>query len=586
MKHTKYLLVASLFFCCGMAGRLNAQTVQFLGGGAPSLFLELGQAAQSASSIGTPCVWTQGPNSDISPSETYGFVALYGNIWVTWSAGSTGTCAAPSGSGINVYAYMSAESASALVCFFEVEGSSGNSGCVLHMTIAAGTVGANLLCAPSPANCTSFGPDTPIPQVIINAVNGQNWFVAGTDIRPEDAVFAFNRATTGCQLAVFRQPFDQGLREVYGMGYEEAPGSPDFTTVESSFPAPPPPSLNFFQISGLTITGGSVRNFSVSNVGAQPIVVVVGPVPAGGTGIAAATDVTGFTLTGFLQGVLGRSTDLRGPTTTNPVTTLVREPFSGAYNVMEYSVPNSSQFHASQDDVDCFNPPQSGQRVINPMTLQSTNGQILAFRKRVIGNDQMVAQLAAATSDTLGYFFWNAANASNFTASNAKYLKVNGVDPLLNQYIDGVLPGVDSAHPLSNVTFKSVNMGDYPLWSALRLISTSPAPASVTNLVAAVQTLSSTQYDFIPISNLTVWHSHFSLPTTVEGVTSNGTTVYVGVGANGTTINPATPGDLCSASGALAEVGAEAGGANVLKVNNADFCADFGSTTGFINRTN
>jgi hypothetical protein len=585
MKYIQYLVLAILAYC-GMAGSSEAQTVQFVGGGSPSLFLELGQAAQSASSIGTPCVWTSGPNSNVSASETYGFVTLYGNIWVTWSPGSTGTCAAPSGSGINVYAYMSAESASALVCFFEVEGSTGNSGCVLNLTIAPGTAGANLLCAPAPGNCSSFGPDTAIPQVIISALNGQNWFVAGTDIRPEDAVFAVNRGTTGCQMTVWRQPFDQGLRQVYGLGYEGAPGSPDFTTVESSFPAPPPPSLNYFQVSSLAITGGSVRSYSVSNVGAQPIVVVVGPVPAGGTGIGAATDITGYALTGFLQGVLGRSTDLFGVSSANPVTTLIREPFSGPYNVMEYSIPNSSQFHASQDDVDCFNPPQGDERVMNPMTLQSTNGQILAFRKRVIGNDQMVAQLATASSDTLGYFFWNAANAANFTASTAKYLKVNGVDPLLDEYVDGVLPGADAAHPLSNVTFKWVNMGDYPLWSALRLISTSPAPASVTNLVAAVQTLSSTQYDFIPIANLNVWHSHFALPATVAGVASNGTTIYVGVGANGTTINPATPGDLCNAPGALAETGAEAGGANVLKVLNGDFCADFGNTSGVINKSN
>jgi len=59
----------------------------------------------------------------------------------------------------------------------------------------------------------------------------------------------------------------------------------------------------------------------------------------------------------------------------------------------------------------------------------------------------MVATLQAATTDTLGYFFWSAGNASAFTATNGKYLTVNGVDPLLNAYTDGVFPGVDAQHP-------------------------------------------------------------------------------------------------------------------------------------------
>jgi len=65
-----------------------------------------------------------------------------------------------------------------------------------------------------------------------------------------------------------------------------------------------------------------------------------------------------------MQGVLGRSTDLFGPTATNTVTTLIREPLSGTYNTMEYSVPNSSQFHTSQDESNC-----NGNVVFaNPMT--------------------------------------------------------------------------------------------------------------------------------------------------------------------------------------------------------------------------
>src|SRR5262249_42708050 len=161
-------------------------------------------------------------------------------------------------------------------------------------------------------------------------------------------------------------------------------------------------------------SGQAARSgFTTLTVGAQPILVAVGPVPAASnTGIGAAKDINMFTLTLFYQGVLGRSTDLFGPTVTNPITTLVREPLSGTYNTFEYSVANPSQFHGSQDDNNC-----SGNVVFsNPMHLQSTNGQALAYRRRVIGTGQMVAQLQAATvgDDRLGYFFWSAGNAANF----------------------------------------------------------------------------------------------------------------------------------------------------------------------------
>jgi hypothetical protein len=59
MKFMKYLF-ALAFALCATANVANAQaTIKFLGGGSSALFLELGQAAQSAAATGTPCVWTQ-----------------------------------------------------------------------------------------------------------------------------------------------------------------------------------------------------------------------------------------------------------------------------------------------------------------------------------------------------------------------------------------------------------------------------------------------------------------------------------------------------------------------------------------------
>lgn len=567
MKLAKYLIVLAIVLCA-TASISNAQSIQFLGGGSTAIFLELGQAAQSAASTSTPCVWTQGKTASVVARDSRsGTVDEQGPVWITWSPGSTGTCAAPSGTGINIYSYMSVDSVVGDRCYFETE-ASGTSGCTQVITISAGTAGANLICAPSPTTCTSFGPDTPIPAAIIAAINGQHWFVAGTDVRPEDGKFATFRLLTPCGQAIFRQPFDQGLRQTSGLGYQTGTTGVG-VSIQSSFSTSVSHVLDFNITGSDPITGKPVPAYTVSTVGAQPIVVVAAP--AGGTGIGAATDINGFTLTLFYQGVLGRATDLFGPTTSDPITTLVREPLSGTYNTFEYSIPNTSQFHGSQDDNNC-----SGANVFaNPMTLQSTNGSILAFRKRVVGTGEMVAQLKAATSSDqrLGYFFWSSANALGFTTTNGKYLTVNGVDPLKNAYTDGVLPGADGSHPLTDVTFKWLNMGDYPVWSAVRIVSKSPTPAGVTALIAAAQTLNSTQFDFITLSNLKVWHSHYYMPAINSVVSANGNTIH-------------TANDLCNAPGALAEFGGDAGGANVLKQANADFCADFGNQNGLINKAN
>lgn len=548
--------------------------VMFLGGGSSAMFLELGQAAQSSSVTNTPCVWTYsslltdaGAQDDRPTLNSILPMIDYGDIWITWSPGS-GTCAAPAGN-FDVYAYTSLDSVLGVRCYFEVDDASGDSGCVQIISVAAGTAGSNLLCAPSPTNCTSFGPDTALPEVIISALQLQHWFAAGTDILPQDAKFSLMRMFTACGQQIQRQPFDQGLRVVYGLGYQGTIASIGLPIV-STFRDFSFNTLDFNFIGNDPInTAFPVPQYSLTTLGAKPILVAVSP--AGGPGIGAATDITGVTLTLFEEGVLGRNTDLIGPTVTAPITTLLNEPFSGPYNVMEYSIPNSNQFHSSQDDFNC-----NGAYVYsNPMYLQSTNGQIPAVRVRVLGTAEMVSQIQAGTASDqrLGYFYWSAANASTFTSSNGKYLTVNGVDPIQNAYTDGVLPGVDSAHPLSNVTFYWLNSGDYPIWSVLRIISTVPTPVGVTNLITAAQGLNVTQHNFIDTASLAVWHSHYYLPVTGNSVA-----------ALGNTIN--TAGDLCPIPGALPEYGGDLGGANVLKQANIDFCLDFGNVGGLINKVN
>jgi hypothetical protein len=98
-----------------------------------------------------------------------------------------------------------------------------------------------------------------------------------------------------------------------------------------------------------------------------------------------------------------------------------------------------------------------------------------------------------------------------------------------------------------------------------------PGDVGVANLITASHTQDAIQHDYVSLANLKVWHSHFPL----YGITP-------AVNNNGTQINAA--GDLCP--GGNPESGGDAGGANVLKQANFDFCTDYGSLTGLNNKTN
>ena len=562
MKFMKYMLVLAVVVC-STASVSKAATIQFLGGGSSALFLELGQGAQSSAVTGTPCVWTQKSSASVLARDdrTSPTTDEKGNIWITWSAG-TGSCTAPAGA-FNIYSYMQLDSVVGDKCYF-MASTSGLNGCIQILTIAAGTAGANLL-------GTGFGPDTAIPAAVISALNNQRYFVIGTDIRPEDAKFASKRMFTTCGTTLTREPFGTSTYSTRGLGYQTSVTGVG-TKVLSEF------STKLFNVVDFNITGTDpitakpVRGFTVTTIGAQPIIVAVSPVPVSGTGIGAATDISRETLAAFLDGTLGRSTDLQGPTSANAVTALLREPLSGTYNTMEYSIPNSVEFKTSQDANNC-----NGTVVAsNPMNIPSANGKVSgAARKRVIGTGEMVAELQAAAKDSIGYYFWSAGNSSAFTSTNGKYLAVDGVDPIRDSYTNGVLPTLSGATctttELACVTFKHLNAGDYPIWSALRLVSTSPTPVGVTNLVSAAQGLDSTRHDFVTLGNLKVWHSHFTISS-----------IGVASAANGATIN--SPNDLCA--GGSAEAGGDAGGATIQKQENLNFCADFSSVTGILNKNN
>jgi hypothetical protein len=473
--------------------------------------------------------------------------------------------------------------------YFEVD-ASGTNGYVQNFVCGGTdctTAGNSLLNANPTAGHTFTDTAGGMPTAVINALNTHHWNYAATDIRPEDAKYATYRALSTCNNWIYRNAFDNILRQTQGLGYSNG------NTIGDDFGAGKAFHVWDFNISGNDPinTTQTVPTYSVSVVGAQPIIVAVGPLTsANGNGMYNANDIPSFVLANYFDGTLVRASDLQSATATAiapwAVSALIREPLSGTYNTFEWGAVNNSQFHYSQDLGNCtvgVAPPTM--HIVSGNGVGLEGGGVQGFRRRVIGTGMMTAQLQAATQadERIGYFFWGAANVAGLT--NVKYLMVNGVDPIQNSYTNGVLPSSGAAGdpcagsvttcPANTITFKGLNNGDYQLWEPLHIVSATPTPALVTSLIAAAQTLNSTQFDFVPLSSLNVWRSHFYL----NAINSN-------VAANGPTINPATPGDLCNpAVGALAEAGGDVGGSVILKQANADFCADFNNNTGLVSKT-
>src|SRR5262249_11022165 len=249
-----------------------------------------------------------------------------GMIWVAWGPGG-GTCAAPSGS-FDVYAYEQLDSVVGDRCFFMVD-SGGISGCTQIFNITGGTAGGNKIPGLT---------DTNIPTSVVNAVSNQRYNWAGTDVRPEDAKFASVRMFAPCNALLPRQFFNQDSYFTFGLGYASGTPNQGIDIQED-----PSSGTAVFHVLDFNIFGNDpqtakpVPAYSTYSIGAQPIIVAVAPA-SDTAGIGGATDINGFTLTLFFQGVLGRTTDMFGPTTTRAVDVYVREPLSGTYNTFEYSI--------------------------------------------------------------------------------------------------------------------------------------------------------------------------------------------------------------------------------------------------------
>ncbi len=567
----RYALLGVAASALLFAANLNAQiSVQFAAVGSSAMYVEMGQAA--ASTLG--CVWTTSSKTVEFPvdSRVGGGTAEGTTAWIAWSPGG-GTCSAPGSSSV-VYTYLNGDSTIGNRCYFA------KPRCTITVSGTFPITGNNQL--------PGFT-DTALPSTIGTVVNSSSVNVAATDIRPEDAKFATVRALTPCGNTI-----GGATSQYLGLGYQTGTtgvgtaiaGSTHQTNGAGG-------SFNIFDFNLMgtdPITSQALPGtFAVTSVGAVPVVVVVNPSNGNGFGSLLVSNVDRATLAGYLDGTLGRTSDIIAQnfaSSNNGAVVYLREPVSGTYNTMEYAIPNSVQNKSSQEiglaaiaannaganfpPFHCNGGATGGtwDPAQNPLNednhLARGTGSSPSGRYRAIGTGNEL-KAVQATADSLGYAFWSAGNFAGATASNDKYLTVDGVDPIQEVWSDGLVP-TSGNDLLGNVSLSHVKDGSYPIWSIVRLVSDTSGVGfnAVQTLIAdAGNFLSPSQPDFVPISALPIVRSHFA-PPTVNFPSSAGTNTP----ANG------------DGPGANAEAGGDVGGMVYTQQADGDYNKDNTASTG------
>jgi hypothetical protein len=443
-----------------------SDNIEFNGAGSSAAFNAFALAAR-LSHGGTPpsgvCGnhnWTLKSGGEGVDSRSTLIAPVTGNIWIVWSDPVAGVR--------TVCSYLNIDSIVGNRLFFA-------RGKLSLPGIATSTAGQNIV--------PLLPADETLPADVILALNGHAFNAAPSDIRPEDALFATNRALASLASG--------------GLGY--GPG-PVGATIETSTGSGRSAQVVDYAISGSDpITGTGVPAYTSVNVGAQVQVVLVNSTntASGHLGNSGQfKNVDRFVLAKVLDGTLGLTRDLTTAAGLPAVAlkVLEREPLSGTWNTMEFCIPRSVEIGSSQE---------KGVAAMNPMDKAGPNG---SFRQRVIGTGEMVATVGA-TTDSLGYAFFSFGNVAP-VVTTARYLTVDGVDPIRALYTTGVLPTCTAPCP-GALSFPNVLNGSYPIWNVLRVVSTSPTPTGILNLVTAAQTEVLQIPDFVPIKKLAVFRSHY-----------------------------------------------------------------------------
>jgi hypothetical protein len=481
---------------------VHAQTPVFVGAGSSALFLELGEAAGTSTGaipvgLGATCVWSQKGGKTTSLTVSDGAVES-GQSWIAWTPSTTDNTCTTIDSSTKIYVYVQLDSVLGNRVYF-------NGGKLGDVSASPANVATDNLINKATNNAIVEQATLPLGiWTALTPTGGLAVTAAGTDIRPEDAEFAIQRATTGCGLAVSGSNY-------FGLGYTAGT-----SVISSSY------SSSTFHTNTFTLPSSG---YTVLSVGATPIIFAVN---TSGTGFGpAVTNVSLADLQKYLEGQYGSTSHVTGAAGASAATVLIREPLSGTYNTVEYAVPNTIENLNSQEAGNCNGLlPKT-----NPLHLVASDGSG-GYRNRVIGTGEAVSTLLA-TPDSLGYAFWSTGNFANVgITGQARYLTVGGADPLYDRTasnyatIKNTIPTVANGQ-LTDVTFADLNNKDYPVWSMLRLVTaTSGSNYTYAHKLAQVAqnfVPVSTHPDFVKASALQVVHSHFTPPGVTTTPNNGGT---------------------------------------------------------------
>jgi ABC-type phosphate transport system substrate-binding protein len=469
-----------------------------------------------------------------------------GNIWVVWSD-TTG----------NVWAYISVDSTVGVRAF---------------EALATLTFPAT---APSAGNTLPVwddaSTDTALPALVTTLLNaGPTIQAANTDIRPEDALFATNRA-----LATLNTTDYSGLD--YGSGVTGI-GNPIKSGVTGSTSTATPV---LFALGGTDpIKGTQTAPTPITlPVGAAPIVFIANKsnTASGHLGNSAVANITVNTTNNALKLFSGDECDasLVGGSASVPVTVMLREPLSGTMNTTEFT---NFRFRTAgttsqEKNVDPSVPSDNG------LNKNCTSvGGVTGKRIRGIGTGQVVSSVNS-TADAIGYAFFAYEALNTKTGGNAvnvKYLKLDGVDPILaTASYTGTIPACGTTtfncpNASPKATFPNLRNGTYRSWSTYRVITDSTHQTNVQALIKKAESVADTTLpDFVPFTpqcgttsskddpGLGIYRAHFSL----TGITTSPTDGPLG--ANVTCTTGGTRTLKTYALGGTTEAGGDVGGAVV-----------------------
>jgi hypothetical protein len=372
---------------------------------------------------------------------------------------------------------------------------------------------------------------TEIPADVYNKINKSVLNTGMTDIRPEDALFATERANSTSTLSPWS-----------GLGYNTSPTALIGASIASAF------TQTFATPVAFGLPGGTdpftnapiSKTITVFAVGEEPIVFLanrtnaagLGSVVSGSTWYNNVEDNAGITpYTPSPIGQLFGGVDCSGssnaignfaggvftpglpPSTSDfGVNPILREALSGTMNTVEFSsfrsyggnlggaaggssVSNSNVAITTSQESNLvavagnapINPLGGPQAAVPPGTpCTNFGGSGLGKRYRAVGTGEEVGKPGGTgvglIADSIGYTFFSFGNVANLAIPGYGYLQLDGVDPIFANYAGGSLP---TCNPALNggaggclrgdvwpagAYFPNLVNGTYRAWSLLRAI--------------------------------------------------------------------------------------------------------------------